>query len=117
VAEAGHQGPQRSLSWLGVGKKGAGHIRERARSNRTFESLGDEWLEGVRAGRISRRKGRSKPYSPTTIADYTRAYRNFLRPEFGPMPADEIGELEWQMWCDRLSREGLSRSLDDRGSR
>jgi hypothetical protein len=105
------------LSWLGVGKKGAGHIRERARSNRTFESLGDEWLEGVRAGRISRRKGRSKPYSPTTIADYTRAYRNFLRPEFGPMPADEIGELEWQMWCDRLSREGLSRSLDDRGSR
>lgn len=26
------------------------------------------------------------------------------------MPADEIGELERQTWCDRLSREGLSRS-------
>ena len=50
------------------------------------------------------------PCSPTTLADYARAYRNFLRPEFGPMPADDIGELEWQMWCDRLSREGLTRS-------
>lgn len=26
------------------------------------------------------------------------------------MAAEDIGELEWQMWCDRLSREGLSRS-------
>jgi hypothetical protein len=26
------------------------------------------------------------------------------------MPADEVGELEWQVWCDRLRREGLSRS-------
>jgi hypothetical protein len=26
------------------------------------------------------------------------------------MPADEIGEIEWQMWIDRLSSEGLSRS-------
>jgi integrase len=56
----------------------------------------------VQPGRISRRKGRSKPYSPTTVADYARAYRNFLRPEFGPVIADDIGELEWQMWCDRL---------------
>ena len=26
------------------------------------------------------------------------------------MPADDIGEVEWQMWVDYLSREGLSRS-------
>ena len=26
------------------------------------------------------------------------------------MPADEIGEIEWQLWVDRLSSEGLSRS-------
>jgi integrase len=98
------------LSWLGASRRGASHAREQATAGRTFESIGDEWLDGVKAGRISRRKGRSKPYSPTTLADYARAYRNFLRPEFGPMPADDIGELEWQMWCDRLSREGLSRS-------
>ncbi|MEA3191611.1 MAG: Phage integrase, N-terminal SAM-like domain [Thermoplasmata archaeon] len=88
------------LSWLGIWKKGASHAREQAKTSRTFESIGDEWLNGVKAGRISRRKGRSKPYSPTTLRDYASAYRNFLRPEFGPFPADDIGEVEWQMWCD-----------------
>ena len=34
----------------------------------------------------------------------------FLEPEFGPMVAEEIGEVEWQMWVDQLSSEGLSRS-------
>jgi hypothetical protein len=108
------------LSWLGlwkrgalgIWKRGASHAREQAKASRIFESIGDEWLDGVKAGRISRRKGRSRPYSPTTLRDYTTAYRNFLRPEFGPFPADDIGELEWQMWCDRLSREGLRCDLD-----
>jgi hypothetical protein len=81
-----------------------------ATASRTFESIGDEWLAGVEAGRIARRKGRGKPYSQTTIADYRGSYEGFLRPEFGPMPADEIGEVEWQLWVDRLSSEGLSRS-------
>jgi hypothetical protein len=99
------------LSWLGIGKRAASHARTQANAPRAFESIGDEWLDGVETGRISRRKGRSKPDSATTLADYRRAYRNFLRPEFGPMPADDIGELEWQMWYDRLSREGLSRSV------
>jgi hypothetical protein len=98
------------LSWLGIGTRGASHAREKAKASRTFESIGDESLDGVKAGRISRRKGRRKPYSPTTLRDYASAYRNFLRPEFRPFPANDIGELEWQMWCDRLSREGLSRS-------
>ena len=26
------------------------------------------------------------------------------------MVAEEISEVEWQMWVDQLSREGLSRS-------
>jgi hypothetical protein len=97
------------LSWLAAARTGAAHLKELA-ARRTFESIGDEWLAGVEARTIGRRKGRSRPYSDTTVADYVRAYRNFLRPEFGPMPANDIGELEWQMWCDRLSREGLSRS-------
>ena len=98
------------LSWLVAGRQGADHLAEQAASGRTFESIGDEWLAGVEAARIGRRKGRGKPYSPTTVADYALAYRNFLRPEFGPMVTDDIGEVEWQMWADRLSREGLSRS-------
>lgn len=67
-------------------------------------------MAGVIARRIGRRRGRGKPYTATTVADYVRSYRNFLRPEFGPFAADDIGEVEWQMWVDRLSREGLSRS-------
>lgn len=34
------------LSWLGAGKKGGTHLRERASSGRTFESIGDEWIAG-----------------------------------------------------------------------
>jgi integrase len=98
------------LSWLAAVRQGADHLKEQADAGRTFESIGDEWLAGVAAGRIGRRKGRGKPYSHTTIAGYRTSYRNFLRPEFAPMVADEIGEIEWQMWVDRLSREGLSRS-------
>ena len=80
------------VSWLAAARTDAAHLEEQARAGRMFESIGDEWLAGVASGRISRRKGRSKPYSATTIADYARAYRNFLRPEFGPVPADDIGE-------------------------
>jgi hypothetical protein len=98
------------LAWLGAGEKGRSHLRKALSSGRTLESIGDEWMAGVIAGRIGRRKGRGKPYTATTVRDYTRSYRNFLRPEFGPFPADDIGEVEWQMWVDHLSREGLSRS-------
>jgi integrase len=52
------------------------------------------------AGRTARRR------SATTPAPIATSYDR----RFGPFPADDIGELEWQMWCDRLSREGLSRS-------
>jgi hypothetical protein len=98
------------LSWLGANDKAAAFVREQASKTRPFEELGREWLAGVEAGRISRRRGRGQPYSDTTIADYRRSYRNVLEPVFGPMVADEIGEVEWQMFVDRLASEGLSRS-------
>jgi integrase len=85
-------------------------VREQASKARPFGELGREWLAGVEAGRISRRRGRGQPYGDTTIADYRRSYGNVLEPEFGPMVADEIGEVEWQMFVDRLASEGLSRS-------
>ena len=77
---------------------------------RSFASLGDEWLAGVEAQRIGRRRGRGKSYSSTTIADYRRSYRNVLRPEFGSLVAEEIDERLWQKWVDQRSSEGLSRS-------
>jgi integrase len=71
------------LSWLGANDKAAAFVREQASKARPFEELGREWLAGVEAGRISRRRGRGQPYSETTIADYRRSYRNVLEPEFG----------------------------------
>jgi hypothetical protein len=91
-------------------EKAAEHVEEAAERGRLFEDVGGEWLAGVKAGRISRRRGRGQTYSETTIADYRRSYRRFLEPEFGPMVAEEICEVEWQMWVDQLSSEGLSRS-------
>src|SRR3954451_16920864 len=55
------------LSWRAAGKKGAEDVRERASSSRIFESIGDEWMAGVVAGRIGRRKGRSRPYTSSTV--------------------------------------------------
>jgi hypothetical protein len=92
------------------GQEERSHLRRARFGGSNVESIGDEWIAGVALGRIGRRKGKGKPYTETTIRDYTRSYRNFVRPEFGPMPANDIGEVEWQMWIDELSREGLTRS-------
>src|SRR3954467_2509275 len=67
-------------------------------------------LDGVESGANGRRRGKGKPYSPTPIAGYRRSWEHVLKPEFGPMVAEETSEVEWQMWVDQLSREGLSRS-------
>jgi hypothetical protein len=72
------------LSRLDAARDGANHLKEQAAAGRTFESIGDEWLAGVQAGTIGRRKGRGKAYSATTIADYRRSYENFLRVAFAP---------------------------------
>jgi integrase len=98
------------LSWLADVELAAELEASRPHARASFEVLGDEWLDGVESGVIGRRRGRGKPYSPTTIANYRRSWEHVLKPEFGPMVAEEISEVEWQMWVDQLSREGLSRS-------
>ena len=69
----------------------------------------------VRAGSVVESAAASRT-PPTTVADYTSAYRNFLSPEFGPMAADETGELEWQMWRPAQSRRALAVANLDAGS-
>jgi AAA domain/TrwC relaxase len=76
----------------------------------TFESLGDQWLDGVERGHIGRRRGRGKPYSDTTVASMRRSWVYRLRPEFGARFAGELTEVEWQRWVDQLARQGLARS-------
>lgn len=99
------------LTWLAANVKGADALAEREAAGPSFSSLADEWLDGVRSGAVGRRRGRSGiGYSPTTLQGYVRSLRYVLAPEFGARPASEVEDREWQMWVDRLSREGLSRS-------
>ncbi len=68
-------------------------------------------VAGVRSGSIGRRKaGGGATYSETTLDGYVRSLQYVLSPEFGARPASDIDDREWQLWVDRLSREGLSRS-------
>jgi hypothetical protein len=99
------------LTWLGAGEKPKPAVAERAEEGRTFESLADEWIDGVTTGRIQRRRrGRPEPYALTTVPGYRRDLTYLLRPKFGDRSADGIDEREWQAFFDELAREGLSYS-------
>ena len=62
-----------------------------------------------RLDRQAQGRGRAG-YSETTLKGYERTLRKRLLPEFGGRYAAEITEVDWQLWVDRLSQEGLSRS-------
>ncbi len=99
------------FSWLVANDKGQSAVQQVLEAGPTFSALAAEWLDGVRTGSIGRRRGkRSVGYSDTTLEGYMRSLRYVLEPEFGPRPAARIEPREWQIWVDRLSREGLSRS-------
>jgi integrase len=99
------------LTWLAANAKGQAAVQELEAAGPTFSALTAEWLDGVRTGSIGRRRGkRGTGYSDTTLEGYVRSLRYVLEPEFGPRPAGGIEDREWQMWVDRLSRDGLSRS-------
>jgi integrase len=99
------------LTWLGAGEKAKPAVVERAEEGRTFGALADEWIEGVAAGRIQRRRrGKPEPYAPTTIPGYRRDLSYLLKPKFGERGADGIDEREWQAFFDELARAGLSYS-------
>jgi hypothetical protein len=98
-------------TWLAANDKGSAAVEEVAAQGPSFSELANEWLERVRSGAVGRRRGkRSTGYSATTLAGYVRSLRYVLGPEFGARPAAGIEPREWQMWVDRVSREGLSRS-------
>jgi len=100
-----------SLTWLGAGERAKPAMAERAEEGRTFESLADQWIDGVSTGRIQRRRrGRPGPYAPTTVPGYRRDLTYLLKPKFGDRSAGGIDEREWQAFFDELAREGLSYS-------
>jgi len=99
-----------ALAWYaGAGDKAKPALRERAEAGPTFKELAEQWWEGVEQGRIGKRRGK-RGYSETTLQGYDRSLRHVLIPEFGPRRAAEVTAQEWQMFVDRLSRSGRSRS-------
>jgi integrase len=100
-----------ALSWLaGAGQDAEALLLERAVAGPTFKELADQWWEGVAQGRIGKRRGNRRAYADTTLEGYDRSLRKVLIPEFGARPAGEVSPREWQLFVDRLSRDGLSRS-------
>jgi integrase len=89
---------------------GGEHLRAEAARGPLFEELADQWLDGVEQGRIGRRRGKGKAYAETTILAMGRSLKYHVLPEFGHLHANEITELEWQAWIDKLARRGLARS-------
>lgn len=83
------------LTWLGAATAGADALRDDDAAGRSLADLYDEWIAGAESGAIpSARKGAR--YSPTTLEGYRRSWQYFIEPEFGPRPAAEIDEVEWQ---------------------
>src|SRR5688500_10801148 len=74
-----------AIAWLGSEQVAGEGLREQRREKQRhgplFEDLGLEWVDGVKAGRIGRRRGTGKPYSPTTIPGYERSLKYELLPE------------------------------------
>jgi integrase len=99
-----------AMTWLASpNEKAEALLHERAAAGPTFGELADQWWEGVQHGRIGKRRGQ-RAYSETTLQGYDRSLRHVLQPEFGPRPAGEVSAREWQLFVDRLARDGLSRS-------
>ena len=99
------------ITWLAAAPKAQEALQEAAAAGPTFGELGKVWLEGVENGSVGKRRGKKgSAYSETTLAGYKRSLNNQLEEEFGARPAGEIVEVDWQMWADRLARDGVSRS-------
>jgi integrase len=100
-----------AITALGAMKKGTAAVRERSDAGWTFGRGSDAWLEGVASGDIKRRRrGRSEPYSASTLPDYQHIVSFLQRDlELRDRLAKEIVVEEW--W-DIF--EGLRRGHDAR---
>src|SRR5690349_9329555 len=67
------------LTWLAAGEKGADALAERELAGQTFAELASQWWQGVQAGSIGKRKGRSgSAYSTNTLKGYERSLHRVL---------------------------------------
>ena len=75
----------------------------------TVRDAAQEWLRGVRAGRIRNRSG--DVYKPSAIRTYEHALNEVLLPEIGGMKLSELNRPQLQRLVDRLVDRGMSAGL------
>jgi integrase len=81
----------------------------RTPSKRTLRQAADEWLEGAKAGAITKKRD-GQAYKPSTLRGYEQALRDYLLPALGGARLSEIRRVDLQDFADRLRADGLDAS-------
>ena len=114
-----------AISWDGHEAKAVIAVRAVRRRGPTFGEVAREWWTLVEAGTYARRRGRGKPLSATTVADYravllgrslndvdkTSTSRSLvLIDRCGERPIAALDDAYWQSLVDELVGGGSSYS-------
>jgi integrase len=78
-------------------------------SKRTLRQAADEWLEGAKAGSITKKRD-GQAYKPSTLRGYEQALRDYVLPLLGGARISEIRRVDLQDFADRLRAKGLDAS-------
>ena len=114
-----------AISWDGHEAKAVIAVRALRRQGPTFGEVAREWWALVEAGTYARRRGRGKPLSATTVADYravllggperrgqeSRTSSLVLIDRCGERPIAALDDAYWQSLVDELVGDGKSYSL------
>jgi integrase len=71
----------------------------RTPTRRTLRQAADEWLDGAKAGTITKRNG--QPYKPSVLRGYEQALRDRVLPDLGGARLSEIRRVDLQDFADR----------------
>jgi hypothetical protein len=113
-----------AISWDGHEAKAVIAVRAVRRQGPTFGEVAREWWSLVEAGTYARRRGRGKPLSATTVADYRAVLLGgperrgqdehsrslVLIDRCGERPIAALDDAYWQSLVDELVGEGKSYS-------
>jgi integrase len=112
-----------AISWDGHEAKAEKAVRTIRRAGPTFGDVAREWWALVEAGTYARRRGRGKPLSDSTVADYRAVLLGGVRRKgskearslvlidrCGHRPLAALDDAYWQSLVDELVGDGKSYS-------